>query len=299
MTTTTTTTTQTIKFLGDNQSITLRKLCAAGDSNTKLRKSSGAQFVTLGQSMSPERLAWKVYAQNESEIEVTLATDKQFRETIGSFRAVNSCPMASAGCAGACLDHQGLGSVFKRIGLARKARTIVFNECRQWYVDKLHNEIDRANYNAQRKGLRLAVRLNVFSDIPWESYVDMGSFPNVEFYDYTAIPRRAGALRSNYWVTLSRKENNENACVEALRSGRNVAVCFADSGRAYCGNKSGLQRLPRRWKGFEVIDGDTTDLRFDDVRGRKHGRVIGLRLKAHSRAERQSAIDSGFAVVWN
>jgi len=293
--TTTTTTTTTFNFqLSDCvESITLRKLTQPGDANTKLRKSSGKGYQTLGQSMSPERLSWTI-----SGDDVTLV-DPNTANVVGDIKSVNSCPMASVGCASACLDHQGLGSVFRRIGLARKARTIAFHEYRQWYVERLIHEIDLANRKAQRNGMRLACRLNVFSDIPWESFVPMADFPNVQFYDYTAIPKRAGLIRPNYWVTLSRKENNDLACLEALASGKNVAVCFADSGRNYCGNRSGQQRLPRSWNGFKVIDGDTTDLRFDDVRGRKHGRVIGLRLKAHSKAERQGAIDSGFAVVWN
>jgi len=291
--TTTTTTTFNFQLSDCVESITLRKLTQPGDANTKLRKSSGMGYQTLGQSMSPERLSWSISGDNVTLIDANSAN------LVGDIKSVNSCPMASVGCAAACLDHQGLGSVFRRIGLARKARTIAFHEYREWYVERLVHEIDLANRKAQRNGMRLACRLNVFSDIPWESYIPMELFPNVEFYDYTAIPKRAGTLRDNYWVTLSRKENNESACLEALRSGCNVAVCFADNGRGYCGNKSGLQRLPRTWQGFKVIDGDTTDLRFDDVRGRKHGRVIGLRLKAHSKVERQGAINSGFAVVWN
>ena len=293
--TTTTTTTRTFNFqLSDKiETLTLRKITQPGDANTKLRKSSGAGYQTLGQSISPERLSWTMTGDDVSFV------DDNTTDVIGEVRSVNSCPMASVGCALACLDHQGLGSVFRRIGLARKARTIAFHEHREWYIERLICEIDKANRKANRAGLRLACRLNVFSDIPWESFIPMEDFANVQFYDYTAIPKRAGLLRDNYWVTLSRKEDNETACIDALRNGKNVAVCFADSGRSYCGNRSGLQRLPRTWKGYNVIDGDTTDLRFDDVRGRKHGRVIGLRLKAHSKAERQGAIDSGFAVSWN
>jgi hypothetical protein len=37
-----------------------------------------------------------------------------------------------------------------------------------------------------------------------------------------------------------------------------------------------------------------TDLRYEDKRG---GYVIGLRLKAKTRKDRQNAIDSGFAVL--
>jgi len=81
--------------------------------------------------------------------------------------------------------------------------------------------------------------------------------------------------------------------LNVLRNGGNVAVPFADLSANYVGNRAGLQSLPTTWQGYHVIDGDESDLRFQDTRGRKHGRVVGLKLKAHSTVERQQAIASG------
>ena len=292
-----TTSTDFIRFcftIGNNAAdIKLRTVVANGDQNTKLAKNGKTQeFIGCGISASPYRLAWREYSASADHWQGEIVESLEQAEGV---TVVNSCPMASDGCAMACLDHQGLASVFDHIRYARMIRTIAFHRYRNWYLDKVRADISRWQRRAEKQGKRLCCRLNVFSDIPWESFNVIQQFPNVEFYDYTAIPNRAGRLLPNYWVTLSRKENNDSAVLSALADCKNVAVVFHDS-KPMVGNRSKLQRLPKRWNGFDVIDGDTTDLRFTDPRGRKRGRVIGLRLKAHSKAERISAIESGFAV---
>ena len=64
---------------------------------------------------------------------------------------------------------------------------------------------------------------------------------------------------SNYHLTFSRSENNDKKCEMVLLMGGNVAVVFRN-------------QLPKTWKGFEVVNGDETDLRFLD----KKGVVVGL-----------------------
>ena len=249
------------------------KLFSNGDANTKLRKNAKKKVITLGLSLAPHKSSW----------------------------AGNVCPHASPGCIAACLDHQGLASVFASIQEARQRKTKIFYHNRSWFLDKLAQEIEVARRRADAQGKTLAVRLNVFSDIPWER-VSQGLFRlfgDVEFYDYTKNPKRVGLLRPNYWVTLSRSELNDQDCLRALRRGNNVAVVFADMSGDFCGNMSGLQKLPKTWNGYPVIDGDISDLRYQDTRGRKHGRVVGLRLKTHSKAERRNAIKSGFPVRFN
>ena len=247
-----------------------KNLFSDGDANTKLRKSSGKGFATIGLSLAPHKSAG-----------------------VG-----NLCPNASPGCIAACLDHQGMASVFSSIQDARRRKTEIFYHNRKWFIDRLKVEIDNKQRKANSKNLRLAVRLNVFSDVPWER-IEPGifsDFPEVEFYDYTKNPTRAGLLLPNYWVTFSRSEINHKDCLNILRNGGNVAVPFADISANYVGNRAGLQQLPKTWKGFPVINGDESDLRFQDTRGRKRGRVVGLKLKAYSTLERQQAIESGFAV---
>ena len=251
--------------------VEVKQLLQPGDANTKLRKSAGAGFETVGLSMSPHKSAG-----------------------VG-----NTCPFATVGCMSACLDHQGLASVFTTIQAARRRKTQLFYSDRNLFIAKLSAELEASRSRAVAKGLKLAARLNVFSDIAWETTGIVDDFPDIQFYDYTKNPSRAGLIRPNYWVTLSRSESNDAACVSALENANNVAVVFADRHQPYVGNRSSVQKLPTTWNGFKVVDGDTTDLRFDDVRGRKHGRVIGLRLKSFSNEERSNAISSGFPVVWN
>lgn len=248
---------------GHGQRVT--RLLGDGDGNTKLRKNT---VETAGLSLSAHKSAG-----------------------LG-----NLCPFASDGCVNACLDHQGLASVFANIRRSRMAKTVLWYQERNWFFGKLRAEITAARGRAQRAGSILAVRLNVFSDVPWERYSIIGEFPGVQFYDYTKNPQRGGTVRPNYWLTFSRSETNESDCLRVLESAGNVAVVFADESIPATGNRSHLQRLPKSWRGFPVIDGDESDVRFDDPRGRTRGRVVGLRLKAHSRTERLHAIDSGFAV---
>ena len=245
------------------------KLMGDGDSNTKLRK-NGAAFETLGLSLSPHKSAG-----------------------LG-----NLCTHASSGCIASCLNEQGLASVFDAIKEARKRRTEIFYRDREWFIGRLKTEIANRCKLAKKRGTRVAVRLNVFSDVIWDRVAPsiFTDFPQVSFYDYSKHPKRFGAILPNYWVTFSRSETNDRYCERILESGGNVAVAFADMSGKFVGNRAGLQTLPKTWRGFKVIDGDISDLRFEDTRGRKRGRVVGLRLKAHSNEARAQAIESGFAV---
>jgi len=197
------------------------------------------------------------------------------------------CANASDGCINACLDGTGNGLVFPMIHYARIARTVCLFEAREWTLNKLDNELTNKTKQGKREGFTVAYRGNTFSDYPIESTGLVDAHGAVQFYDYTAIPKRAGLLRLNYWTTFSRKENNDSDCLNVLRSGGNVAVVFASRK----GKKQ--TQLPTHWNRFKVIDGDNTDLRFLD----KRGCVVGLKLKAATNNDYQNAIDSGFAVV--
>ena len=114
---------------------------------------------------------------------------------------------------------------------------------------------------AHRHGKLAAVRLNVFSDIPWERFLDLDRFPDIQFYDYTKVAARLGRTPANYYLTFSRSENNEPQARQSLAKGFNVAVPFRDP--------------PARFLGHPVIDGDTHDYRFLDPKGV----IVGLKPK--------------------
>lgn len=243
-------------------------LLLPGNNNTKLRKGSKiARFYGL--SLSPAKSGG-----------------------IG-----NACGRESEGCEGACLDETGLGFMFQGIHVGRALRTAAWFLCREWFVAKLSQEIDGLARKAAADSVQLAIRLNVFSDVWWEKQAGalFETFPDVQFYDYTKHPERAGALAPNYWVTFSRSEANESEALDILRRGGNVTVVF-DTGTTSKGNSS--FQLPATWKGYRVIDGDISDDRWNDPRARQGGRgyVIGLKLKSVSNEQRDGAVASGFAV---
>lgn len=173
------------------------------------------------------------------------------------------CPMASEGCAEACLNLSGMGK-FSNVQAARIAKTRHFFEDRQVFMDQLVKEVRSAVKSSHKQSLIPVFRLNGTSDIRWELipvfmnntwYASiMDAFPTVQFYDYTKIPNRR-YVPSNYHLTFSRSETNH---MDVIQSQYNVAVVF--------------DILPDMYLGRPVIDGTETDLRFLDPQGV----VVGL-----------------------
>ena len=189
----------------------------------------------------------------------------------------NLCPHASKGCKAACLFTAGRGAM-NPIRQARLRKTMEFLNDRKSFIDQIKNEIASLVKKAKKKGMTACIRLNGTSDISWHSMDIMQSFPDVQFYDYTPNKDRmtyflAGKLPENYHLTFSRKEDNDDAVQYVLNAGGNVAVVF--------------NQLPSTWKGFPVINGDETDLRFLD------GKNVVVGLKAKGKARKDT---SGFVV---
>lgn len=185
------------------------------------------------------------------------------------------CPMASKGCAAACLHYSGFQ--YQKKYNARIARTKWFFDDRKTFMNKLISEIATLERKAEKLDLKPGVRLNGTSDIPWEAIRIPGTdlnimefFPNVKFMDYTKRPNRR-PLPENYKLTFSRSENNEADCEVAIDNGMNVAVVF-------------LEDLPERWSigkwvNMRVIDGDEHDWRYGDYEIYDERVIVGLRAK--------------------
>jgi hypothetical protein len=164
----------------------------------------------------------------------------------------NTCPMASEGCAAACLNLAGRGGMFaigadtNVIQQARINKTRWFFEDRANFMIQLAKEIRATIKLAQRYDLTPAFRLNGTSDIRWENIpvpASVGTqgplsnyfpnimemFPTVQFYDYTKLPNRRN-IPANYHLTFSRSESNEHYVPIALQNGMNVAVVFRKDG---------------------------------------------------------------------
>jgi hypothetical protein len=186
----------------------------------------------------------------------------------------NTCPMASEGCASACLNTAGRGR-FTAIQEARIRKTKWFFEDRESFMAQLVKDIYAAIRKSAREGFTPVFRLNGTSDIRWETVAVLGYrnvmdlFPQVQFYDYTKLPNRRN-IPANYHLTFSRSESNEHL----IPQGMNVAVVF-DS-------------LPDMWMGRKVIDGTETDLRFLD----EQNVVVGLLAKGKAKKD-----TSGFTIL--
>ena len=248
-----------------SQPFRISKLLGEGDANPKTEKND---VPTMGLSLYPETGAG-----------------------IG-----NVCPFATV-CVKPCLAHQGQGPVPNVAG-PRVAKTVLWFLARDWFLAKLRRELE--NFRKRESADIIGVRLNMFSDIPWEYYGIIENFPGIMFYDYTKNPRRVGMIRPNYWITFSYDGTNDKHAENVLRNGGNVSVVFynepstllAEHGSAAaCGKAAHRQVLPKSWRGFPAIDGGKTDWRPDDPRGV----VIGLRLLARTYDSRNDAIESGFA----
>lgn len=240
--------------LPDGTSYDVKSLLADGDSNTKTRKSdfSDAGYLTYSLSLSPS-------------------------DTSG----YNTCASASPGCRAACLFTAGMGR-FDMTKRARIAKTLAFFEQRKTFKAMLFKELASARKKAIKLKQRLAVRLNVVSDIIWEKiFPDLFTeFDEIQFYDYTKHIKRMesfckGNLPNNYHLTFSRSECNNNACLWVLANNGNVTVVFNS------------REFPDSWQGFPVVNGDETDLRFLDP----PGTIVGLYQKGEAKKD-----TSGFVV---
>lgn len=239
------------------------------EGNTKTRKGEKKGWMTFGIHLAPANLS-----------------------------GFNVCKDASVGCAAACLNTAGRG-VMSSVQKARIAKTRLFFTNKDLFLTQLHKEITAGIKKAGKKGMRPCFRLNLTSDLPWEKIKHKGKtilehFPNVQFYDYTKIVSRVTSFLScqhqplswggamlkeaqggndwpkNYHLTFSRSESNQ-ALVEAVAASLgNVAAVFRG-------------KLPKKYLGLPVVNGDETDLRFLDPKGCVVGLVEkGLAKKDHT-----------------
>ena len=203
-----------------------------------------------------------------------------------NYKGVNICPMASKGCAAACLYSAGRGA-FNSVQNARINKTNFYIQDKNLFIKKLAGEIIKETAKAKKKGEQIAFRLNGTSDQDFvyllKKYagLDIADLAPVSiFYDYTKILGKAKKYidHPNYIITYSRAEDNEAEALEALSLGANVSAVFSD-------------QLPASYKGFKVVDGDVSDL----VMLNNSGVILGLRAKG--KAARLDA--SGFVINSN
>ena len=178
----------------------------------------------------------------------------------------NLCPKASVGCSKSCLFNSGMAGMYANVQDGRRNKTEWFLSDRKGFVAKLVSEIE-AGIKKYSGEWVINIRLNGTSDIVWENIKHEGKtifelFPNIQFYDYTKIHTRfKKVLPTNYHLTFSRSESNENEALAVLKNGFNVAWVF--------------DKLPTNYKGYKVINGDESDNRIGDEKNV----IVGLKYK--------------------
>ncbi len=178
----------------------------------------------------------------------------------------NFCGFATKECINGCLNTSGQAGVFPSIIKSRIAKTRAYVADPKSFVDGMRKAIGRLEWDAALKGLTPCVRINGTSDVPKLAQRLAKERPNVQFYDYTKIPRAWERTLDNYHLTFSFSGENLAESLESLENGINVAVVFQGE-------------LPATWHGYPVINGDESDLRFLDP----VGVIVGLKAKGRAR----------------
>lgn len=167
----------------------------------------------------------------------------------------NLCPMASEGCAAACLFTAGRG-LMRPVLEGRIKKTEYFLRDKKSFIQQLAKEIESKILSAYKKNEKIAFRLNGTTDIDFIYLLDKFAKFNISdykenavFYDYTKLISKVKRYKDhdNYYLTFSRSENNNSVARSVLSLGGNVAIVFKD-------------KLPKYWNGYRVINGDLSDL---------------------------------------
>jgi hypothetical protein len=195
---------------------------------------------------------------------------------------INVCPYASKGCILGCLNTAGHGQ-FNSVQLARLNKTLIFKNDRELFYLQLTQELLNIHDKGRKKRIDVAIRLNGTSDIDHLDlikrysgidFLDDYYNKTLKFYDYTKSPVIVKKyLNTNYKITFSRSEINDLQVDEVLQMGGNVAVVFKNE-------------LPLTYKGYSVINGDESDLRYYDPKNV----IVGLKAKGKAKNDKTNFV---------
>ena len=200
-------------------------------------------------------------------------------KTVYNGKVHNLCAMAEkAQCHVGCLNTAGRGQM-SSVQRGRERKTMLYLSDKIGFFDSLVKDLTTFSRRQRNNGIQPCVRLNGTSDIQFEKTGIMEQFPEIQFYDYTKIVKRAYTeLPSNYHLTLSYSEADmdyaDKVYQAVIDTGINMAVVFRD-------------KLPKTFRGLRVVDGDTDDLSFLDPQGV----VVGLKAKGSAKQD-----TSGFVI---
>jgi len=195
----------------------------------------------------------------------------------------NLCALAYvARCDAACLFTAGRGAM-SSVMFSRLRKALFWQQYREEAIEMIARDIRKARAYAEKKGFELIVRLNGTTDIRWENYFIIQSFPDVQFYDYTKIANRRN-IPANYDLTFS------YSGVEAYKPHVNKAVEFGSRIAVVFRSREVVERMlanDERFLDLPVVDGDDTDIRHLDPQAC----VVALYAKGKGKLDR-----TGFVV---
>ena len=202
------------------------------------------------------------------------------------------CASATKQCQNSCLVFSGQNLNDRWNTIKKLALTMSFANEPVAFLRILVEAIRKWEHECECEGAVCFVRLNVYSDIPWELVCPwlFSMFPKIRFYDYTKVagrmPMRGGQYPiENYDLTFSysgTKKNLDEIDYEVGKNRRRIAVTFATIGKTknILGGKVTVPRkppepegepyewsqmpyvgLPSKFMGLYVIDGDQSDFR--------------------------------------
>lgn len=209
----------------------------------------------------------------------------------------NVCPEAGF-CSAVCNLWFSGRTVTAPVRNAMINRARFFVDDQRGFYDQLTIELGQHARRAKRKRIKPLCRLNVASDLDFESVAIQND--HIQFYDYTKVWSRCvrvlrGFFPDNYELTYSYSERAKTRnLVSWLAAGHNVSVVFDTD---YYPQSGRIGDLPTEWrigrKTWQVIDGDKHDMRLRKFDG--SGVIVGLRFKG-SRKLLDESVRRGFTV---
>jgi hypothetical protein len=169
------------------------------------------------------------------------------------------------------------------VQMSRLRKTLFFLQFESEAVAMIKDEVRMFEARSHKQGWTLLVRLNGTSDIRWERYGIIQSFPDVQFYDYTKIANRKD-IPANYDLTFSYSgvAKFQPQVKLAMDAGERMAVVF--------GKRATVETMlanDTKFLNLNVVDGDDTDIRHLDPKGA----VVALYAKGPAKQDQ-----SGFVV---
>ena len=194
----------------------------------------------------------------------------------------------SGNCEKACIGEFAGFNRLKSVQNKHIETTREFFAAPKTFLNVMLFDILKAERLAEKQGKKLAVRLNVFSDIPWEKMLftcgrnlfeilaDNGK--KTVLYDYTKNPKRfyLNSIYPNYHITASYSEKwelDQNQTWDLIRNNIKIAIPF-------------IGEIPKQyvWKFIDggrisgkVLNGDKSDYRPADSKNKAF--FVGLKAK--------------------